>query len=222
MDTPNVRDDEKVSDDHRVLEPTSGNIDDDRVLEPTLENDDDDEILEPTVGCFFKTEQELINYYKQYGRHIGFGIMTQRSRKEVNGTVKYVILRCARGGKARNQITNLSKPRPITKTDCKAKINAHLIGDVLDITTVQNARFFRCNLAIDDSVKRQLDINNKADIGMSKSFNALVVEAGGFEKLPFIERDARNYIDKARHIRLIKGGADALHGYFERMQHKND
>ncbi|XP_042983210.1 protein FAR1-RELATED SEQUENCE 5-like [Carya illinoinensis] len=57
---------------------------------------------------------------------------------------------------------------------------------------------------------------------MSKSFNALVVEAGGFEKLPFIEKDARNYIDKARHLRLGKGGADALRGYFERMQYKND
>ncbi|XP_042983189.1 protein FAR-RED IMPAIRED RESPONSE 1-like [Carya illinoinensis] len=57
---------------------------------------------------------------------------------------------------------------------------------------------------------------------MAKSFNALAVEAGGFEKLPFIEKDARNYIDKARHLRLGKGGADALRSYFERMQYKND
>ncbi|XP_042950256.1 protein FAR-RED IMPAIRED RESPONSE 1-like [Carya illinoinensis] len=57
---------------------------------------------------------------------------------------------------------------------------------------------------------------------MAKSFNALVVEVGGFEKLPFIEKDARNYIDKAQHLRLGKGGADALRGYFERMQYKND
>ncbi|KAF5475877.1 hypothetical protein F2P56_007636, partial [Juglans regia] len=79
-----------------------------------------------------------------------------------------------------------------------------------------------CNRAIDDSVKRQLDINNKAGICMAKSFNALVVEAGGFEKLPFIEKDARNYIDKAQHLRLCKGGAEALCGYFERMQYNND
>ncbi|KAF5480245.1 hypothetical protein F2P56_001008 [Juglans regia] len=57
---------------------------------------------------------------------------------------------------------------------------------------------------------------------MAKSFNALVIEVGGFEKLPFIENDARNYIDKARHLRLGKGGANALRGYFERMQYKND
>ncbi|KAF5455808.1 hypothetical protein F2P56_025345 [Juglans regia] len=158
--------------------------------------------------------------------------MTQRSKREDDGSVRYVTLGCARGGKARKRITNISKPRPTTKTDCKARINAVLADDVLHITTVcnahnhglspQKARFFRCNRAIDDSVKRQLDINDKAVIGMAKSFNALVVEAGGFEKLPFIEKDAMNYIDKARHLRLGKGGADALRGYFERMQYKNN
>ncbi|KAF5468087.1 hypothetical protein F2P56_012268 [Juglans regia] len=218
------------NDDDGVSEPTPGN-DDDGVSEPTPGNDDDG-VSEPTPGMFFKTEKELIYYYKQYGRQAGFGIMTQRSKREDDGSVRYVTLGCARGGKARKRITNISKPRPTTKTDCKARINAVLADGVLRITTVcnahnhglspQKARFFRCNRAIDDSVKRQLDINDKAGIGMAKSFNALVVEAGGFEKLPFIEKDARNYIDKARHLRLGKGGADALRGYFERMQYKND
>ncbi|KAG6667593.1 hypothetical protein CIPAW_01G111700 [Carya illinoinensis] len=158
--------------------------------------------------------------------------MTKRNKREDDESVRYVTLSCARGGKARKRITNISKPRPTTNTDFKARINAVLADGVLRITTVcnahnhglspQKARFFRCNRAIDDSVKRQLDINDKTGIGMSKSFNSLVVEADGFEKLPFIEKDARNYIDKARHLRLGKGGADALRGYFERMQYKND
>ncbi|XP_042939481.1 protein FAR1-RELATED SEQUENCE 5-like [Carya illinoinensis] len=215
-----------------VSEPMSGN-NDDGVSCPTLGNDDGDGgVSKPTPRMFFKTEKELIYYYKQYGRQAGFGIMTQRSKRENDGSVRYVTLGCARGGKARKRITNISKPCPITKTDCKARINAVLADDVLRITTIcnahnhglspQKARFFRCNRAIDDSVKRQLDINDKAGKGMSKSFNALVVEASGFEKLPFIEKDARNYIDKARHLRLGKGGVDALRGYFERMQYKND
>ncbi|KAG2693966.1 hypothetical protein I3760_08G119400 [Carya illinoinensis] len=238
MDTPTPGDDEVVIDNHGVvlgnddddvvvLEPTPGN-DNDGISEPTSGNDVDG----PTPRMFFKTEKELIYYYKQYGRQAGFGIMTQRSKRENDRSVRYVTLGCARGGKARKRITNISKPCPITKTDCKARINAVLADDVLRITTIcnahnhrlspQKARFFRCNRAIDDFVKRQLDINDKAGKGMSKSFNALVVEAGGFEKLPFIEKDARNYIDKAQHLRLGKGGADALRGYFERMQYKND
>ncbi|CAI9780860.1 unnamed protein product [Fraxinus pennsylvanica] len=109
MDTPNVRDGEKTINDHEVLEPTLGddddvggleptteNDDDNGGLEPTLENDDDDAVdeptsrndndgvEEPTIGMFFKTEQVLIDYYKQYGRQTGLGIMTQRSRREAD------------------------------------------------------------------------------------------------------------------------------------------
>ncbi|XP_041025494.1 protein FAR1-RELATED SEQUENCE 5-like [Juglans microcarpa x Juglans regia] len=158
--------------------------------------------------------------------------MSQRSKREDDGNVRYVTLGCAHGCKARKRNTNISKPRLTTKIDCKARINAVLVDGVLRITIVcnahnhglsqQKARFFRCNRAIDDSVKRQLDINDKPGIGMAKSFNALVVEAGSFKKLPFIEKDARNYIDKARHLRLSKGGADVLCGYFEMVQYKND
>ncbi|XP_042988763.1 protein FAR1-RELATED SEQUENCE 5-like [Carya illinoinensis] len=59
---------------------------------------------------------------------------------------------------------------------------------------------------------------------MNKSFGSLVVGAGGFQNLPFLEKDCRNYIDKARHIRLGAGGAGgagALQEYFLRMQYKN-
>ncbi len=41
---------------------------------------------------------------------------------------------------------------------------------------------------------------------MSKNYQSLVIEAGGFEKLPFGEKHARNHIDKARRLRLwIRG-----------------
>jgi hypothetical protein len=56
---------------------------------------------------------------------------------------------------------------------------------------------------------------------MSKNFNSLVVESGGFESLSFGERDCRNYINKARELRLGKGGAHALFDYFSRMQKRN-
>ncbi|XP_041011243.1 protein FAR1-RELATED SEQUENCE 5-like [Juglans microcarpa x Juglans regia] len=56
---------------------------------------------------------------------------------------------------------------------------------------------------------------------MNKSFGYFVVGSGGLENLPFLEKDCRNYIDKARHLRLGKGGAGALREYFYRMQYKN-
>ncbi|XP_042939348.1 protein FAR1-RELATED SEQUENCE 5-like [Carya illinoinensis] len=146
--------------------------------------------------------------------------------------MRYVTLGCARGGKARNKSFNVANPRPTGKTDCKAKINALRVEGKMRITTVHNehnhdlspkkSRFFRCNREVSGAVKRVLDTNDLAGIRMNKSFGSLVVGAGGFENLPFLEKDCRNYIDKARHLRLGAGGAGALRDYFLRMQYKSN
>ncbi|XP_041000645.1 protein FAR1-RELATED SEQUENCE 5-like [Juglans microcarpa x Juglans regia] len=158
--------------------------------------------------------------------------MTQRSKRKKDGTVKYVTVGCARGGKARNRASNVPKPRPTSKTDCKARMNVMLKDGKLCVTSIFNthnhglssrkSKFFRCNREVNESVRRVLDTNDEAGIQMNKSFHALVTEAGGFENVPFGEKDCRNYIDKARHLRLGKGGAQALFEYFRRMQYKND
>ncbi|XP_042969131.1 protein FAR1-RELATED SEQUENCE 5-like [Carya illinoinensis] len=158
--------------------------------------------------------------------------MTQRSHRFEDGSIRYVTLGCACGGKARNRTTNVARLRPTSKTECKAQINVMFKKGVLKVSSVNNShnhglspqksRFFRCNREVSESVKRVLDINDQAGIRMNKSFASLVQEAGGFEKLPFTEKDCRNYIDKARHLRLGKGGAGALSEYFTRMQYKND
>ncbi|XP_042979910.1 protein FAR-RED IMPAIRED RESPONSE 1-like [Carya illinoinensis] len=127
--------------------------------------------------------------------------MTKRTDREEDDSVKYVTLCCARGGKARNRTLNVAKPRPTGKTECKARINALK--------------------EVSDAVKRVLDTNDLAGIQASKSYGSLVVGAGGFENLPFLEKDCRNYIDKARHLRLGVGGAGVLRQYFLRMQYKN-
>ncbi|XP_035547294.1 protein FAR-RED IMPAIRED RESPONSE 1-like [Juglans regia] len=192
---------------------------------------DGDTIEEPQSGMEFNSFEELMNYYKQYAKKCGFGVMTRRTEKGDDETVRYVTLGCARGGKARNRTLNVARPRPTGKTECKAKINALKVDGKFRLTTIHNihnhglspkkSRFFRCNREVSDSVKRVLDINDEAGIRMNKSFGSLVVGAGGFENLPFLEKDCRNYIDKARHLRLGKCGAGALQEYFCRMQCKN-
>ncbi|XP_035542125.1 protein FAR1-RELATED SEQUENCE 5-like [Juglans regia] len=199
---------------------------------PQLEDEvGGDMIEEPKSGMEFNSFEELMDYYKQYAKKSGFGVMIRRTDKGDDGTVRYATLGCARGGKARNRTLNVARPRPTGKTECKAKVNALKVDGKFRLTTVNNlhnhglspnkSRFFRCNREVSDSVKRVLDINDMAGIRMNKSFGSLVVGAGGFENLPFLENDCRNYIDKARHLRLGKGGAEALREYFCRMQYKN-
>lgn len=60
--------------------------------------------------------------------------MTQRSIREDDGSAKYVILGCSRGGKARNRKENVTRTRLIGKTDCRVRINAVKIDGVLQLT----------------------------------------------------------------------------------------
>ncbi|XP_042988604.1 protein FAR1-RELATED SEQUENCE 5-like [Carya illinoinensis] len=146
--------------------------------------------------------------------------------------MRYVTLGCACGGKARNKGFNVTNPRPTGKTDCKARINALKVEEKMQITTIHNehnhglspqkSRFFRCNREVSEAVRRVLDTNDLAGIRMNKSFGSLVIGAGDFENLQFLEKDCRSYIDKARHLRLGAGGAGALRDYFLRMQYKSN
>ncbi|KAG6723539.1 hypothetical protein I3842_03G213600 [Carya illinoinensis] len=188
-------------------------------------------IEEPKSGMEFNSFEDLFSYYKQYAKKCGFGVMTQRSEKSEDQSVRYVTLGCARGRKARIKTSNVANPRPTGKTDCKARINALRVDGKMRLTTVNNShnhvislqksRFYRCNREVSETVKRVLDTNDLAGIRLNKSYGSLVVGAGGFENLPFLEKDCRNYIDKTRHLRLGAGGAVALHDYFLRMQYKN-
>ncbi|XP_042967320.1 protein FAR1-RELATED SEQUENCE 5-like [Carya illinoinensis] len=172
----------------------------------------DDMIEEPKSGMEFNSFEDLFRYYKQYAKQCGFGVMTQRSERSEDQSVRYVTLGCARGGKARVKTSNVANPRPTGKTDCKARINALRVDGKMQLTTVNNShnhvtspqksRFYRCNREVSETVKRVLDTNDLAGIRLNKSYGSLVVGAGGFENLPFLEKDCRNYIDKARHLRL--------------------
>ncbi|XP_038722038.1 protein FAR1-RELATED SEQUENCE 3-like [Tripterygium wilfordii] len=85
-----------------------------------------------------------------------------------------------------------------------------------------NARYFSCNCVIDPHVKRQLKINDIAEIRANKIHNAQVIGAWGHEKLLFLEWDTRNLLAKARQMRLGEGDANAIHTYFMKMLSQND
>ncbi|XP_042988750.1 protein FAR1-RELATED SEQUENCE 8-like [Carya illinoinensis] len=161
-----------------------------------------DETQDPTPESTGK--KDLLSYYKRYGQQCGFGVMTQRSHRFEDGSLSYVTLGCARGGKAQNRTSNVARSRPTSKTD------------------FHKSRDFFAAIEVSESVKRVLDINDQVEIRMNKSFASLVQEAGVFENLSFNEKNCRNYIDKACHLRLGKGGAGAIREYFARMQYKND
>ncbi|PWA80627.1 hypothetical protein CTI12_AA195090 [Artemisia annua] len=76
------------------------------------------------------------------------------------------------------------------------------------------SRYLRSHKKMDTYTKRRLELNDCAGIPLNKNFHSLIVEAKGYENLPFGERECRNYIAKVRQLRLGTGDAEALRDYF--------
>lgn len=115
------------------------------------------------------------------------------------------------------------------QTDCKARLTAlkdlngiwrvnTLILEHNHRTSPSKSRLYQCNREISVRTRKQLEINDIAGIPLHKSFNSVVVEAGSYEKITYVEKDGRNYIDKFRRLRLGEEDAVAIQAYFSKMQ----
>ncbi|GFY97364.1 far-red elongated hypocotyls 3 [Actinidia rufa] len=189
-------------------------------------------IENPKVGMTFSSKEEVSEYYASYARQEGFEIMVRSSRLGDNGSIKYITLACACGGKTVCSSLNSFKPRPTKKTACDAKINiVSSFDEKFSLSKVVlehnhslrpgKTRFFRNNKKIDARLKRRLKLNDEGGVNASKNFHSIVVEFGGHEHVPFTEKDYRNFIEKKSLVRLGTGDVEAILTYFTKMQDKN-
>ncbi|XP_071728062.1 protein FAR-RED IMPAIRED RESPONSE 1-like [Rutidosis leptorrhynchoides] len=186
-------------------------------------------VVVPTIGMKFESEDEIYSFYNNYAYQMGFGVRISSKRKRPHKT--YYALGCHKGGVYESK-AEPSKQSKSCKTDCPAKISVIVDYDgTCTISCVslehnhalspRKSRFQRSHKKIDSYSKRRLELNDSAGISLAKNFHSLVVEAEGYENLAFGERDCRNYIAKARQLRLGKGDAEALRDYFVRMQKRS-
>ncbi|KAH9724212.1 protein FAR1-RELATED SEQUENCE [Citrus sinensis] len=164
-----------------------------------------EKVVEPTVGMFFDSPDEMFEYYKAYGLQEGFPVMRRSCRKGDDGSLRYATFTCGRNGKLKAKDTNVLRLQPNQKIGCNAKLGGRL--DLVTGKWVIGNMIFEHNHAVSPS---------------KSSFKSVVVEAGGFEKVSFLEKDARNHIDKVRRLRLGEGDAVAIQRYFKKMQTEND
>jgi hypothetical protein len=195
--------------------------------------DEVENVEKPIKGMAFSSINELNIYYRSYAKKEGFGVVQKKIKKDEKGCAHYLSLGCARQGSRKSSSSNsFCKPSQTIRTGCKASFNAKLVDTKWCVTSVhyehnhllspRKVRFFRCNKDLDPVAKSKLEINDRAGIRMNKNYNSLAVEAGGYDNLAYGEKDCRNFIAKSRRLRLGTGGAEALLGYFSRMQEFND
>lgn len=192
----------------------------------------EDKVEEPKVGMLFNSIDEVNDFYLRYGKKMGFAVCRRSCRKGDDGEVRYVTVTCQREGKSRRSSSKPVYLQPEQKTNCRARVSAALCPDrkwVISSVVLEHnhelspnkSMFYRCKRVKQPGGKRRLEPNDKTNIQMNRSFYSSVVEAGGYENLPFQEKDSRNYDDRAQYLRLGEGDATAINNYFLKMQVDN-
>ncbi|KAI4333353.1 hypothetical protein L6164_018179 [Bauhinia variegata] len=192
-----------------------------------LENslNSNEEVEEPKVGMRFSSEEEIFTYYTTFARQKGFGVYRRTSKMEEDGK-KYFTLACVRAGKSASSKRILLNPNPITKTQCKARLNACLCLDgrirVSSIVLEHNhelcpskPQFFRCNKKTKHRLTRKPELNNPLEI----SVGSLVADTEEYGNLTFGEKDHH----KGKRLRMgTKSDAEAFQNFFVQMQKQDN
>ncbi|KAK1384203.1 hypothetical protein POM88_021938 [Heracleum sosnowskyi] len=180
--------------------------------EPASEEESVEKLCPPEVHMLFNSDVEVHDYYRRYGLQNGFGIMIKNTRK-IEGVNTYLIVACHRYGYSVRKVVDSLNPKPIVKSNCKARLCAkRLVDDKWRVTQFDNDHNhslssskvyrIRCNRKLTKHAKRSLNLCDEAGIPMNKSYNALVVEHGGHENMTFNKKDCENYMRTIRSIDL--------------------
>ncbi|XP_022841744.1 protein FAR1-RELATED SEQUENCE 5-like isoform X2 [Olea europaea var. sylvestris] len=183
----------------------------------------------PAVGMKFKDVEEMLNFYKKNAYVVGFPVKKRNSKWGVDGEMRYVTLTYSRKGGRIGNTGCCSKPQPTIQMSCRARISAssNIFGvwrinnvhlDHNHETSPSKSRLYRRNRQLSTHMKCKLQVNDLAGIPLHKSYNFVVVEAGGYDKMSCAENDFRNYIEQVWRLRLGEGDAIVIQSYFCKEQ----
>lgn len=99
--------------------------------------DEEKNVKEPKEGMLFGSTEELLEYYRNYAKQEGFGVVQKKKKKYENEDVHYITLACACQGNASSSSSNsLSKLMKTSKTGCRATVSATLVDTMWYVTNV--------------------------------------------------------------------------------------
>ncbi|KAK1396173.1 hypothetical protein POM88_006036 [Heracleum sosnowskyi] len=136
------------------------------------EKNNNEEITEklspPEVNKLFDSQNEVYEYYRVYSLQNGFGI-TKRNNRKVEEVDTYLTIACHRYGDPHRKVLDSLNPKPIVKSNCKARLCAKRVEDDKWVVTQfdnehnhnlspSKAYRFRCNRKLTAHAKRSLNL----------------------------------------------------------------
>ncbi|KAK9740125.1 hypothetical protein RND81_03G013400 [Saponaria officinalis] len=95
------------------------------------------------------------------------------------------------------------------------------VGDKFFITQCDLVHNHEVDPHIGEYFKKRMMRNDRAGIPMTRNFNTLVMEGGGYENISFNYRDMRNAINQERRKGRFQGDAHELICYFDILKKEN-
>ncbi|XP_010930278.1 protein FAR1-RELATED SEQUENCE 6 isoform X2 [Elaeis guineensis] len=181
----------------------------------------------PQVGMTFRSYDEVSEFYRQYGRHVGFDVRLKRTTLNKAGQYYTVEFMCSRGGKGRTDPSYLA--RPTAKTNCQATILLKLHGDGLLHVKKVNLEH---NHPVDPSMVKLKKHKRKMSSGMGEHHEEnekSIIRRIRRCQPSFHEGCAEGLtsgedceaLSRRGHLMLQSGDADAMYKFFMHMQTQN-
>ncbi|XP_014496683.1 protein FAR-RED IMPAIRED RESPONSE 1-like [Vigna radiata var. radiata] len=187
--------------------------------------------VDPTLHMCFDSMDDAKNFYKNYAIRCGFAVRTRTSKKDDYNNVIYLRLVCSREGKYVSSINPEVKTLPSQTNQCPAGITISKKDDKWFIRTVNlnhnhelcpnTSKLIPGNRKLSMQAKRTLEVNDEAEVRINKSYLCVMTDAGGYDSMDFIERDARNYISQHKRSLCKDGDGQALLRHFSAMKDLN-
>jgi hypothetical protein len=72
-------------------------------------------VEETKIAMMFNSEKEVLSYYKQYAKQVGFGVTKRSSATGDNGKLRYFTIACVRQGMLKSKSSNIVRPKPMER-----------------------------------------------------------------------------------------------------------
>ncbi|MCL7048366.1 hypothetical protein MKW94_023641 [Papaver nudicaule] len=208
------------------------------------------EVPKPSVGMEFESPHKAYLFYNAYARTLGFVVRKDKTRRSnIDGSLLFRRLCCSKEGYRRKNCENDDNDRkqmiggvvvkvrtrslPVTRVGCNAKLEVKKSTDGKwvvqkfieehnhELDRIGEMHLFGTHKLGETDQEELPDSVTDGGARPKKLSSYIMSEAGGSEKISFIEARLRNRLKKKKRKKLEKGDTQIILNYFRRMQAEN-
>ncbi|KAJ1390003.1 Zinc finger, CCHC-type [Sesbania bispinosa] len=180
----------------------------------------------------FGSEEEAYNFYQLYAKYHGFVVRKDDTTKDIRGNIIMRQFVCNKEGLRKKKhfmrVDRKREHRPLTRTNCLAKLRIHyhhksLKWKVVSFEQCHNheltpSRFVHLHPAyrrLTDADKSQVNSLHAYGLRGCHIMGYLVAQKGGYCRVGFTKKDMYNYLDRKNQAKVKKGDVRAALSYLQ-------